>query len=100
MKWVATVLLVLVAGLGVAQSAEKPDAAKGRPAATKQKPADADSGPKTEFKKPEIELPGGMKGTFGTIEAPKDPHRPGYTGPATDSVPSLPAGGLILKKEF
>ncbi len=100
----ATVLLGCAIGLGVAHAAEKPDTVKSQPPAAKEKPANTDSESRNalerELKKPVIELPGGMKGTLGTIDAPKDPFRPGYTGPNSDSGPSLPAGGLILKKEF
>ncbi len=106
MTRMAAVLLLLAAGIGVAQSAEKQptgkksEAAKSRPAATKQKPADTDPAPGLQFDKPKLDLPGGFTGTVGTIEAPQDPYRPGYLGPGSDSGPSLPAGGLILKKEF
>lgn len=100
----ATVLLVFAMGLGLAHAAEKSEAAKDRSPVTQEKPAKSDTGSKsgfeTNFKKPVFELPGGFKGTLGTVEPPKDQFRPGYTGPASDPGPSIPAGGLILKKEF
>lgn len=100
----ATALLVLAIGVGVAHSAEKAGAANDRPTARKEKPANADGDSQnefsTKFKPPQFELPGGFTGTFGTVEPPKDPFQPGYTGPGSDPGPSLPPGGLILKKEF
>ena len=106
MTRMVTILLLLAAGLGAAQSAEsqttrtKSEAAKGQPVVTKQKPPDTDPEPGLKFDKPEIEFPGGLRGTVGTIESPQHPHRPGYLGPGSDSGPHLPAGGFILKKEF
>lgn len=104
MTRMATALLAFAMGFGVAHSAEKSDALKGRLPAVKEKPAKSKPAAKSEFetnfKKPEFELPGGFKGTFGTVEPPKDQFRPGYTGPASDGGPNLPTGGLILKKEF
>lgn len=96
----ATVLLLLAMSLGMAHAAEKSAEDKGQPAATTEKEANAESGSGLKFEKPKIDLPGGMTGTVGTIESPDDPLRPGYRGPSTSSSPQLPAGGLILKKDF
>jgi hypothetical protein len=100
MKRVATVLLVSAMGLGMAYAAEKSAEDRSQPAATTEKEANAESGSGLKFEKPKVDLPGGMTGTVGTIDSPDDPLRPGYHGPSTSSSPQLPAGGLILKKEF
>jgi hypothetical protein len=100
MKRVATVLLLLAMSLGTAYAAEKSAGDKSQPATTTEKEANAEPGSGLQFEKPKIDLPGGMTGTVGTIESADDPLRPGYLGPSTSSDPKLPAGGLILKKEF
>jgi hypothetical protein len=112
MKRIAAVLLGLAMGLGITHAAERSGGPATAPAAQKstkskkqtaapaKRPVDEDPERTSSFETPKFDFPGGMTGTFGTIEAPKDPHRPGYLGPGSDSGPQLPAGGLILKKDF
>ncbi len=104
MRWVVATSLTLAISFGMAHAAEQSATEKAKdrnpPAATTEKNANADPEPGLKIEKPKIDLPGGMTGTVGTIEAPDEPLRPGYLGPESKSGPRLPAGGLILKKEF
>ena len=103
MRWVVATSLTLAIGFGMAHAAEQSATDKAKdntpPAATTEKNANADPEPGLKIEKPKFDL-GGMTGTVGTIEPPDDPLRPGYLGPDSKSGPRIPAGGLILKKEF